>query len=158
MERHTSFDDLSELYESLLHYLEKIESNNDPENRFNPKSVNEASGIRKQLKSSSFIVAFQTCHYAYGYTKGLSKQLQGSTIAIAKAYDMVSLVTDQLQAVRDNANEEFNSIFKKCHEMVEQNGKTLDTPRIVSRRSNVESNTPEEYYRRSIFIPFIDAL
>ena len=73
VERHTAFDDLSELYESLLHCLEKIESNNnDPENRFDPKSVSEASGIRKQLKSSSFIVAFQTCHYTYGYTKGLS--------------------------------------------------------------------------------------
>ena len=91
----------------------------------------------------------------------LSLSKQGSTIEISKAYVMVSLVTDQLQAVRDNASEEFNSIFKKCHEMAEQNGKTLDTPTIVSRqtqRSNVESNTPEEYYRRSIFFPFIDAL
>ena len=74
---------------------------------------------------------------------------------------MVSLVTDQLQAVRDNANEEFNSIFKKVSQNGRENGKILDTPRIVSRqtqRSNVESNTPEEYYRRSIFIPFIDCL
>ena len=64
--------------------------------------MTEASGLRKQLRSSSFIVCFQTCKYLYGYTKGLSQQLQGSTVEIAQAYQMVSVVAAQLNDIRDD--------------------------------------------------------
>ena len=55
---------------------------------YTPKFVTEGEGIYKQLSSAAFIIAFQICHYAYGYTKELSKQLQGSTIEIIRAYKL----------------------------------------------------------------------
>ena len=157
VERHTAFEDLFTLYAPLLHCLESIQNNSDPENQFDPKSVTEASGLSKQLRSPSFIISFQTCYYLFGYTKGLSKQLQGSTIEILKADEMVSLlVTNQLNEVF-----EFKAIFDKCETMANLSNVILDVPRTVSRqtlRANVEHDTPEEYYRRSIFVPFIDSL
>ena len=56
------------------------------------------------------------------------------------------MITNQLQEIRDNAEMEFKAIIEKCTKMAELS------------RSNVEFTTPEEYYRRKIFIPFIDSL
>ena len=80
---------LISLYEAVMFCLDKIERNDDPDNKFDPKSLCEAAGINKQLKSSVFQVAFHICYFIYGYTKGLSKQLQGSTIEIIRAYELI---------------------------------------------------------------------
>ena len=61
VERHTEFTDLSQLYKSILHCPESFSVNNDLNNRFDPHSETEASVLTKQLRSSSFIVCFQTC-------------------------------------------------------------------------------------------------
>ena len=45
--------------------------------------------------------------------------------------------------------------------MADLSNAPLTVTRIVQRqtlRANVEHDTPEEYYRRSIFIPFVDCL
>ena len=89
VERQTAFDHLISLYEAVIFCLDKIEQNHDLDNRFDPKSLCEAARINKQLKSLVFQVAFHVCHYIYGYTKGLSKQLQGSTIEIIRAYELI---------------------------------------------------------------------
>ena len=72
--------------------------------------MTEASGLRNQLRSSSFIVCFQTCKHLYGDTEGLSQQLQGSTVEIAQAYKMVSVVAAQLDDTRDSAASEFQNV------------------------------------------------
>ena len=161
VERYTAFTDLSQLYESTLHCLESIWLNNDLNNRFGPHSVTEASRLRKQLRSSSFIVCFQTCKYLYGYTKGLSQQLEGSTVETAQAYEMVSVVAAQLNDIRDDAASEFQNVFTKCQAMAALADTTITVPRTVSRqnlRDNVEHENAEQYYRRTVFIPFLDCL
>ena len=47
------------------------------------------------------------CKYLHSYTKCLSQQLQGSTVGIAQAYKMVSVVAAQLNDIRDDAASEF---------------------------------------------------
>ena len=108
--------------------------------------MTEASGLRKQLRSLSFIVCFQTCKYLYGYTKGLSQQLQGSTVEIAQAYEMVSVVAAQLNDIRDDAASEFQNVFTKCQAMAALADTTITVPRTVSRqnlRDNVEHENAE---------------
>ena len=72
--------------------------------------MTEASGLKKQLRSSSFIVCFQMFKYLYGYTEGLSQQLQGSTVEIAQAYKMVSVVAAQLDDTCVSAASEFQNV------------------------------------------------
>ena len=165
MERHNAFDDLNQLYKPLLNCLESIKSNSDPNNRFDSnnrfdpnnrfdsKSTIEAAGPSKQLQSSSFIISFHTCHFLFGFTKELSKQLQGSIIEITKAYEMVSLVTEQLDSIRLNQFTEFKAIFRKCELMANFSDVSIAVPRTVqpqTMRSNGEHNSPEEYFRKSI--------
>ena len=128
MERHTAFADLSQSYEPILHCLESISLNINLSNRSDPHSVTEASGLRKQLRSSSFIVCFQTCKYLYGYTKGLSQQLKGSAVEIAQPYEMVSA---QLNDIHDDAASEFQNIFTKCQVMAASADITITVPRTV---------------------------
>ena len=71
------------------------------------------------------------------------------------------MITNQLQEIRDNAEVEFKAIIEKCTKMAELSENKLEVPRVNARqiyRSNVEFTTPEEYYCRTIFIPFIDSL
>jgi len=64
---------------------------------WDPKTVTEGTGLNKQLRSSNFIVAFVICHYIFGFSKGLSRQLQGTSLDIITAYEMVDLITDELK-------------------------------------------------------------
>ena len=60
VERQSAFDDLISFFEAVTFCLDKIEQNDDPDNRFYHKSLTEGAGINKQLKSSTFQVAFHT--------------------------------------------------------------------------------------------------
>ena len=74
---------------------------------------------------------------------------------------MVSLVTEQLSDIRSNQVNEFQEIFKKCETMANLSNVAITVPRIVQRqtlRANFDHYIPEKYYRRSIFIPFVDCL
>ena len=133
VERETAFDNLISLYEEVTFCLDKIEQNDDPDNRFHHKSLTEAAGINKRLKSSAFQVALDVCHYIYGYTNGLSKKLQGSTIEIIRAYKLISLITNQLQEIRDNAEVEFKAIIEKCIKMAELSRNKLGVPKITTQ-------------------------
>ena len=123
--------------------------------------MTEASGLRKQLRSSSFIVCFQTCKYLYGYTKGLSQHLQGSTGEIAQAYEMVSVVAAQLNNVRDDAASEFQNVISKYQDMAALADTNITILRTVSRqnlRDNVEHENAEQYYHRTVLIPVLYCL
>ena len=66
----------------------------------------------------------------------------------------MTLDSNQSQGIRNNADAEFNNVYKKCIKIAKVKGNTLETPRKSSRqvhRLNVESNTPEEYWYRTIF-------
>ena len=115
----------------------------------------EASGLLKQLQNLAFITRFQT--YIYGYTKGLSKQLQGSTIEIIKAYEIVSLLVGQLSDIRSNDVKKLQLILEKSKDMLNISKIKLEISRTASRqtlRDNVEHTSIEEYYIHSIFLPF----
>ena len=74
---------------------------------------------------------------------------------------MVYLVTEQLDFIRLTQVTEFKAIFQKCELMANFSDASIAVPRTVQRQtmcSNVEHNSPEEYFRRSIFLPFLDGL
>lgn len=159
VERHTAFSDLEALYEPLLDCLAFIEANE--KNVWDPKTVTEGTGLNKQLRSSNFIVAFVICHYIFGFSKGLSRQLQGTSLDIITAYEMVDLITDELKKIRTDDVTEFSKLYEDCVKMAEDAEQPLSKPRVVGRqtlRSNVEAQNLEEYFRRSIFLPFLDHL
>ena len=91
----------------------------------------------------------------------MSQQFQVSTIETAQAYEMVSVVAAQLNDIRDDAASEFQNVFTKCQAMAALADTTITVPRTVSRQNlqdKVEHENAEQYYRRTVFISFLDCL
>ena len=72
-------------------------------------------------------------------------------------------MTQEIAAVYKSERSEvltsFSTIFKQCVTMAEKVKNKVSTPRITSRqqhRNNIAANSPEDYYRRSVAIPFLD--
>lgn len=130
--------------------------------KWDPKSKTEANGLLHQIQSSGFIVSFQTAAYAFGYTKSLSQSLQGRSLDVIDGYAHVKTVTNELQRVRDIAEETFCAVYSKAEAMASTAGVSITLPRRCAgrqtMRSNVEADNTAMYYRRSIFIPFLDDL
>ena len=83
--------------------------------------------------------------------------LQGELQNILTAYSEIEIVKEQLADARTNAEETFRNIFAL---MTDRHGEdTFAVPRTCRRqihRSNVPGTVPEEYWRVSIFVPFLD--
>jgi hypothetical protein len=62
---------------------------------------------------------------------------------------------------RETAEEKFHALFVKAKSLGEKFGIELCIPRRAGKmrhRANYESNTPEEYFRASIYVPYMDSL
>ncbi|XP_050064151.1 52 kDa repressor of the inhibitor of the protein kinase-like [Aphis gossypii] len=68
-------------------------------------------------------------------------------------------VIDVLNKMRSNSDDEFNIIFEESHTTLDELGCDVSIPRCIKKqnnRNNVPSTSPQEYYKRSVFIPFLD--
>ena len=160
VERHTAFEDFNDLYEALLLCLSTV-AENTGNRKWDAKSKTEAQGLLHQISTSGFIVAFHTALYLFGYTKGLSKSLQGSTLDVVEAHKHVSLVRDELQSVHRNAKHKFSLLYDKMKKMSNHGGVEISMPRRCGRQtlcSNIKAKKTITYFRRAIFLPFLDSL
>ena len=61
--------------------------------------------------------------------------------------------------MRDNADVVFKRWYEYAVEISSDLGTEPSAPRTASRqqhRANAPNDTPEEYYRRGLFVPFLD--
>ena len=74
---------------------------------------------------------------------------------------MIFLAVEMLSDIRSNGVKEFQSILEKSENVLNISKIKLEVPRTASRqtlRDIVEHTSIEEYYRRSIFLPFLESL
>ncbi|XP_066274145.1 52 kDa repressor of the inhibitor of the protein kinase-like [Branchiostoma lanceolatum] len=157
VEKHTCLEDFFQLYDALVECLQAITL----EDGWDAKARTEAGGLLFQVTKPAFLCAFQTALFIFGFTKSLSALLQGSTMDVIKAYEKVNHVLTEMREIRGKAEEEFARVFQAATEMAQGVGNTMDIPRRCGRqtqRSNVEADSPEVYFRRSVFVPFVDGM
>lgn len=158
VEKFTTLDTFFHLYDPIIQSLEAIAHR---EIGWTTKAMTEANGLLMRITSSLFIASFITAFYFFGYLKGLSVKLQGNSINILSAYDMVDTVKSTLHRLRGD-DKTFTDMWKDMEKMAQIAG--LDTLRIPRRcgrqtqRSNVPAESAQEYYRRAIILPFLDSL
>ena len=154
VERHSAFEDLEGLYKFIVPFLEKVSANED--RIWDPKSVTEDSGLLRQILCG--ISSVQTPVWLH---QGLVIATASTNMEIARAYE-VTVIKDEFQSIQENAEDEFKPLFRRATDMAAEVGKCpLDMSRTAGRqtlRSNVTANTPEQYWRKTIFVPFIDCL
>ena len=79
------------MYEPMLECLEAI---GGLETGLDTKAVTDAHGLLMKITESNFIMCFQTVLHMFGYVTGLCSKLQGSSLDIVEAYDMVTNVRE----------------------------------------------------------------
>lgn len=156
VEKITTLQDFEDMYEALLICLDAIGLS---ERGWDGKAVTDAYGLMKRITDSMFIVSFQTVLHIFGYMKGLSKKLQGTEMDVIQAYDIVELVKETVKFTRSN-EKDYDIIFTKAEKMAKLADITIEIPRRCGRqtqRSNIPADDAKEYYRRTVFIPFLDS-
>ena len=177
VERHTAVSDFCSIYEAVIYCLQVLSRAVEPPSeeqskagvkepyemgQFDGKTVGEANGLLHALSSDSFLVALRCNLYMSGYLKPLSVLLQGSHLDILEANKEITGVLELLRDNREKCEEKFKPIFEATGEMTALHGRpSPEIPRQAGRqtlRSNVPASTPEEYWRRTVFVPFLDTL
>ena len=75
---------------------------------------------------------------------------------------MITNVQAAFEDIRNNSDNKIHNLYSKTNSMAERVCKTPNTKtRTVGRqnlRNNVVLDTPEDYWRRAVFLPFIDCI
>ncbi|CAC5396466.1 unnamed protein product [Mytilus coruscus] len=158
-EKITNLGSFSTMYEPIISCLEEISSNVG--RNCDKKAVIDAKGLLTKITDSTFIVSFQTVHNFFGYVSGLSRKLQGSTLDIVEGYKMIDTVKSLVKSTRED-EKEFDTVFEKSTIMAEvADIGGIKAPRRCGRqtqRSNVLEDNDQVYFRRAVFLPFLDSM
>ena len=103
---------------------------------------------------NAFVVALEVLVSVFEVTKSLSVQLQGATQDIHNVSESVRDCITTLQGKRTDRY--FKKIFKNAEQL---HGATVEMPRTNARqrnRENYPADSAEEYYRRSMYFPYLD--
>jgi len=125
------------------------------------QSKKDATAYAKAVTDFGFIVGLVSLYYLLHPLHGVTVYLQGRTIDIVKAYQLIDETVSDIKATRNNVEQEFKKIFEQAERIAEKLNVDPSLPRIAKRqvhRQNQPANTPEEYYRRTVAIPVLDCI
>ncbi|VDI50759.1 Hypothetical predicted protein [Mytilus galloprovincialis] len=98
-------------------------------------------------------------HNFFGYVRGVSSKLQGSSLDIVEGYKMIGAVKQIIDETRKN-EQEFDLVYSNASDMAVKAGlDELKMPRRCARqthRNNVPASSDKEYFKRAIYLPYLD--
>lgn len=153
IQRHNAVDNFAEKYNEVIKSLEEISTWNDKDTSAN------AHILLCAVRKSEFILSLEVIKKIFSYSLPLTKFLESESIDLAGAVNYAQDTWDQIKEIRDKADEEFSNIYRKVLDICERNDIEISTPRLSQRqigRDNMPNDGPESYYKRTLFIPFID--
>ncbi|XP_054716924.1 zinc finger MYM-type protein 1-like [Uloborus diversus] len=154
-ERHDSVMKFREDFAGIVGALEEISNWQDL------STSTKAKTLTLSLCNTEFIVSLLSLSKVLSLTVALSRYLQQEDLDIATATGAVEDVMEVLTKLRENADEEFSSIFQKVIEICKTIGLEVKIPRFTvkqTQRGNVPAENAEMYYRRNVFLPLLDCI
>ena len=148
-----------ELFEAIVICLEKVKDNY--ENTWSSNSVKDASGLFYGTVAFEFIVCLVAVSRMLEVTRPLTKQLQSVSLDTTACANKVSLLYAMLLRIRGDIDKLHDQWYAEAVEIAEKVGTPASKPRIARIQSlcaNTPSDSPSEYFRRVITIPFLDNL
>ena len=103
-------EDFDDMYTALCMYLEDIIMI-----LHGMEKLSKAQGLLHLISTPRFIAAFRVNYHMFGYTKGISSLLQGSTMDVLTAYN-------EIHYYEEDAEKEFKPIFDSMLAMAEVAG------------------------------------
>ena len=149
MERHDAFSVFLDFFPAIVQTLEhftKLPNTRTP-------GAADATSLLYSICNFAFVVAIVIVQMCLAFMKGLSRSLQERSLEVGRALENVNLVQSSLEDCREHV-EQFN---RKCYERSLKICAPLDIefkkPRTCGRqtmRDNVQSEGPEDYFRKSV--------
>ena len=143
----------------LIGYKRHVDKYGDLYADWDPPNHTEAQQIVASITSFSFIVGFLTVYQYLSHLAGITVKLQRQASDIIQAHQQVQSIITTYKDERRNVDRGFGHIFTHSERMAEAVGATVCMPRIAGRqihRSNPQSSTPFDYFKRTIAIPFLN--
>lgn len=154
VERHDAVSVFNDCFDSIIDALEIIMNSNE-------EASTKATSLHTCLCKFEFIITLTVMSKMLSLTYIISKYLQKESVDISSALSTIELTVNTFSQMRKSGDEEFHTLYKKAEDIANKLGVPVHGPRTVGTqryRSNVESKTPEEYYRRTVFYPYLDEI
>lgn len=153
VERHDSILQLEEILPAIHYALEEISTWEDSD------TSSSAIQLCSSIKSSAFLISLHILAKVFSLSLPLCRSLQLENVDLLAAVNMVNQLKDKIQEIRINDKTEFSIIFNSAKAQAELFGTNLIIPRLASRqthRFNLKTDSSEDYFRISVFLPFLD--
>lgn len=156
IERHDSISDFVELIECI--YISLQEISQSPKQTASPK----AASFLATLEKSHFLISLLVLETLLSQTVQLLVLLQDVSIDFCSGMSLVKKTIKSLNIMRKNSVNEFKKIFERASKLSKDLfGAEIRKPRTNRRqtlRDNPETNSVEDYFRVSCFIPCLDTV
>lgn len=133
----------------------------------NDRDVNQDTrSLSSQLDSATSSITFIICLHIISryssYLEPIVNKLQYIDMDLHTVYRYINTdLLDTFQKHREQSNDEFSNIFEDIKETCGKLDIDIKFPRLARRqtqRFNVHSSSPEDYFRASIYNPYMDSL
>ncbi|CAH1106730.1 unnamed protein product [Psylliodes chrysocephalus] len=147
-------------YEKFI-FITTVLQNMSTDVMFSAKTKSKAQQLLCSVSSSQFIMCLNIIAKYSSLLEPVANKLQGVSIDLLSVKYHVDTLITMFEKDRTNANSVFSNIFKKCTEIANELNIDIKTPQTIpcqNYRSNIQGKSPEEYFRISIFIPYLDSI
>lgn len=155
VERHEAVLTFLDVLPCLPEILQKM-ADQDQGNR---RSATPPFSLLQSIMSSEFLVSLVILSDILGITLPLSRSLQATEIDILSAVQLINTTTASLQRQRETSTDTFKKLFNQAEAIANEIGAEITVRRITGRqtnRPNIQTQSVEEYYRLSVYNPFLD--
>ena len=159
VQRLDSLEVFIELLLALTETLDEIRTNTDK--HWNSESTIKANAFYHAICTFEFLMVLTATQGILAYTKGVTVKLQSSSIDAMKAYKDIEHVRTTVETIREDVDVQHKQWFNAASELAEQMDIDIKKPRTCGRqkhRENYSTVSPEDYYKQSVTIPFLDHL
>jgi hypothetical protein len=120
----------------------------------------DADSLSLSLCTFDFLVSMVMIEAPMQQLVPLCDSLQTEHCDLVKASSLANTIICSLKEKR-NTDDYFDGLWRKASQIAEKEDIEIKKPRTCTKqthRSNTEADTPEKYWRRNLFLPFLDHL
>ncbi|XP_050500964.1 52 kDa repressor of the inhibitor of the protein kinase-like [Diabrotica virgifera virgifera] len=124
-----------------------------------PTTSSGAFQLLSAIKTANFQISMHILSSVHSLTLSLSRVLQSENQDLGEAIELADAAKQVLLERRENAEKDFRGIIKTVSEISAKYDIELRKPRLASKqtqRSNVQTDSVQDYFRITIYIPYID--
>ncbi len=150
---------LIEMCETILYGNDNFPLYND--RSWTPEDKRNALAHMKALESFEFIYSMVSLHWSLFYLKEAAVKLQIKDTDIISGMSTVMECCSELKSLREDIDGYFKRIFDYSCRLADKSNIAVSMPRVShhqQHRSNPQHTSVEDYFKKTIAIPFLDHL